>query len=127
MTNTEALITQIKSIRPMDVVNHPFTFAVGVGLANGILARVRGKQVDVPTAVALALILGAGEAVIEHFDKSKPPEEKHSPAAVVLYSIAGVAAGLLPFITWETAEGGTRPIPIASKETTGDSVVEEAT
>jgi hypothetical protein len=115
MTNTEALILRIKSTKPMDVVNHPFTFALGVGVANGALAKVRGKEVDVPTAVALALILGAGEAAIEHFDKTKPPEEKRSILAMSLLSIAGVGLGLLPFLSWKM-EGGARPLPIAQAD-----------
>jgi len=116
MTKSEQLILQIRSIKPMDVVNHPFVFAAGVGVANGILAKARGKQVDVPTAIALALILGGGEAVIEHFDKSKPDSEKHSPLMMILLSVAGVAVGLLPFMTWEQS-GGARVLPIAERET----------
>lgn len=95
MADAKSLIEAIKNTKPMDLVNHPFTFAAGVGLANGLLAAVRGKHIDFKTAAALTAILGVGETVIVAFE---PGEKKHSNLAVLLHSIAGVGLGLAPFV-----------------------------
>lgn len=115
MADTKSVLEAIRSTKPMDLVNHPFTFAVGVGAANGLLAVVRGKQVDVPTGIALALILGAGEAAINHFEPPVPGHQKRSDLAVALYSILGVGLGLLPFLSYKPSTSGAIPIAEAEK------------
>jgi len=105
----------------MSVLEHPFTFAVGVGAANGLLAKVRGKSIDLPTAAALAGILGIGEAVIAAFEKPEPGKEHRSPTSVALLSVAGVAVGLAPFVSMG-AEHQDHAVPVAS---TGDAETPE--
>jgi hypothetical protein len=111
MSSTSGVIQAIKNTKPMDIVNHPFFFAVGVGLGNGILAAVRGKHIDLKTGVALAAILGIGETVIAAFE---PGEHKHSNLAVAGYSVLGVGIGLLPFLK---LHGESEGVPIAKSET----------
>lgn len=101
MADAKSIIAAIRETRPMDLVNHPFTFALGVGLANGALAAVRGKHIDVKTAAALTAILGVGETVIVAFE---PGEKKHSNLATLLHSIAGVFIGLAPFVRLSSDE-----------------------
>lgn len=111
MADVKSLLAAIKDTKPMDLVNHPFTFAAGVGLANGLLAAARGKHIDLKTAAALTMILGVGETVIVAFE---PGEKKHSNLAVLLHSIAGVGLGLAPFVKLSPDEakmvGGKFPI-----------------
>jgi fucose 4-O-acetylase-like acetyltransferase len=111
MADVKSLLAAIKDTKPMDLVNHPFTFAAGVGLANGLLAAARGKHIDLKTAAALTMILGVGETVIVAFE---PGEKKHSNLAVLLHSIAGVGLGLAPFVRMSSDEkelvGKTIPI-----------------
>jgi len=79
-----------------DLVNHPFSFAIGVGVANGLLAVGRGKSIDKPTAVTLSLILGLGEMALVAFEPES--ERPMSLTAIGLWSVAGVAVGVMPFI-----------------------------
>lgn len=79
-----------------DLVNHPFSFAIGVGVANGLLAVGRGKSIDKPTAITLSLILGLGEMALVAFEPES--ERPMSLTAIGLWSVAGVAVGVMPFI-----------------------------
>lgn len=78
------------------LVDHPFSFAIGVGVANGLLAVGRGKSIDKPTAITLSLILGLGEMALVAFEPES--ERTHSLTAIALWSVAGVAVGVMPFI-----------------------------
>lgn len=113
MADAASIIASIKATKPMDLIEHPFSFAVGIGLANGLLAKVRGKGIDVATGIALAAILGIGEAVIVALEKPDPTKKHYSPALVALYSVIGVGVGLAPFVTLEGEGGG---LPIAERE-----------
>jgi hypothetical protein len=94
-----------------DLVNHPFSFAVGVGVANGLLAVGRGKKIDVPTALTLSAILGLGEMALVMYEPES--ERPMSLTAIGVYSVLGVLGGVLPFVTWGDAHGGAG-VPIAS-------------
>lgn len=100
--------------------NHPFSFAVGVGAANGLLAKMRDKPIT-PTAVLyLAVILGLGEAALA---SEEPEEERHtSVSATAFYSVLGVFAGVALFADWSGRKvKGGGGIPIAQRETEGQS------
>lgn len=117
MSNTLEKLSLLKTIsNPKDlavkVFHHPFTFSAGVGLANGLLAKARNKSIDVPTAVTLAAILGLGEMALEYF---VPPEKRPAMSlpAIGLWSVAGIAVGILPFVDWKGSSESSRGIPIA--------------
>lgn len=79
-----------------DLVNHPFSFAIGVGAANGLLAVGRGKSIDLPTALTLSTILGLGEMALVMYEPES--ERTNSLVAIALWSVAGVMVGVMPFI-----------------------------
>jgi len=83
---------------------HPGIFAGGVGLANGLLARARNKKIDPKTAITLASVLGIGELVLIAYE---PPSERgaYSLTEVGVWSVFGVLAGLVPFISWNVEPG----------------------
>lgn len=103
------------------LVNHPLTFAIGVGLANGLLAKARGKKIDLKTLVTLGSIIGLGEAALVMYE---PPEErgeimsKMSLMAIGLYSCGGLYLGLLPFLSLEP-HGALPQVPILAKANAG--------
>lgn len=123
MASAASVIEAIKATKPLDlakdVANHPFAFALGVGLGNGFLAWARDKHIDLRTGLALTAILGVGETVIAAWE---PGEHKHTNSAVLAYSVLGVGIGLLPFLKWEWAVGGGG-IPLAAASREGDTVV----
>lgn len=121
MADARSIIEAIKATKPMEVVNHPFAFALGVGAANGLLAAVRGKHIDLRTGLALTAILGVGETVIAAWE---PGEHKHSNAMVALYSVLGVGIGLLPFLKfeWAAGEGGKGFAVAEAEREKGDAV-----
>lgn len=95
------------------LVDHPFSFAVGVGVANGLLAVGRGKKIDVPTALTLSAILGLGEAALVMYEPAH--ERTHSLTAIGVHSVLGVLAGVLPFVTFGEVHHGERGgLPIAT-------------
>lgn len=79
-----------------DLVNHPFSFAIGVGVANGLLAVGRGKNIDLPTAITLSTILGLGEMALVVYEPES--ERTRSLASIGAWSVAGVMVGVMPFI-----------------------------
>lgn len=91
-----------------DLVNHPYSFAMGVGIANGFLAVGRGKKIDPPTAITLSIILGLGEmALVMREPESERPM---SLGAIGAFSILGVLTGVLPFVSKSSAhEPGELP------------------
>lgn len=96
------------------LVNHPFTFAVGTGIANGLLAKARNKKIDIKTAVTLGSIIGIGETALVMYE---PPSErgeimeKMSLFEIGLWSCGGLFVGLMPFVTWRPVEHGERAKP----------------
>lgn len=98
------------------LLNHPFSFAVGVGLANGLLAFARQKKIDFKTAATLSVILGLGEAALVMYE---PEEERgeHSLSSIAVLSVAGVMLGVAPFIEWSPrvpAEHKQKVLPLAA-------------
>lgn len=79
------------------LMNHPFSFAVGIGVANGMLAVGRNKKIDMPTALTLSAILGLGEMALVMYEPEH--ERSHSLEIIGVYSVLGVLLGVLPFVT----------------------------
>lgn len=104
------------------LVDHPFTFAAGVGLANGFLAIARNKKIDPKTAVTLAGVLGLGELALVMYEPQEergPIMSKMSLTEIGFYSVVGVVAGVLPFITWKPVPHGETAHPALVASTPG--------
>lgn len=103
------------------LAGNPFVFAMGVGLANGLLAKMRGKSITPKAAIYMALILGAGEAALA---SEEPAEERtNTVSSIGWMSILGVFVGIAAFTNWTGAPssssssgGGILPsgVPVAS-------------
>ena len=106
------------------LVDHPFSFAVGVGVANGLLAVSRNKKIDVPTALTLSAILGLGETALVMYE---PESERAFPlTTIAVYSVLGVLVGVVPFITrggHGEEHGGSPALPIAQATPNGQQAV----
>lgn len=104
-----------------DLVNHPYSFAVGVGVANGMLAVGRGKKIDVPTALTLSAILGLGEMALVMYEPES--ERSMSLEMIGVYSVLGVLTGVLPFVSKQPVEHGdaASPLLMASNATSSGS------
>ena len=83
-----------------DLLNHPYSFAVGIGVTNGLLAKARNKHIDPMTAVTLSLILGLGEAAL--VAREPTWQRKQSLTAIAVYSVLGVLTGVWPFVRPES-------------------------
>ena len=99
------------SVTFKDLVNHPYTFAIGVGVANGFLAVGRGKKIDMPTALTLSVILGLGEMALVMYE---PESERPMPLATIgVYSVLGVLTGVLAFVSKSSdTEHALAPAPV---------------
>ena len=93
-----------------DIVSHPFSFAIGVGVANGCLSKVRGKQIDLKVAATLAAVIGVGEAALVMYEPQSERGKfmsKMSLMEVGLGSIGGLFVGLIPFISLQPSAHGS--------------------
>lgn len=79
----------------------PMVFAFGVGIANGVLAAVRGKPVSPMALYATVGVLTAGEVVLV---AELPPHERPDLKLFSLKTALGVFAGFAPFVSWEKGE-----------------------
>ncbi len=101
------------------LVDHPFSFAAGVGVANGLLAVSRDKKIDVPTALTLSVILGLGETALVMYEPES--ERPMGLGAIAAYSVLGVLLGVAPFITPNAH--GAHSLPIATATPNGQQPV----
>lgn len=83
------------------VAAHPMVFAIGVGVANGVLAAVRDKPVSTRAATATAAVLAAGEVVLV---MDLPEAERPDLSKFALHTAIGVMLGMAPFVTWTPGE-----------------------
>lgn len=122
MADAKSIIAAIKNTKPVRLADaameHPFGFALAVGVGNGLLAVARGKHIDLKTGIALAGIIGIGETVIAAFE---PGEHKRSNLKVGIYSVLGIGIGLLPFL--RLGSEGAAGLPIASAEGSAEGKV----
>ncbi len=87
--------------RLAELAAHPGVFAMGVGVANGVLAAVRDKPVSPLAAAITAGVIAAGELALVY---ELPPEERPDMLPFTLWSIAGTYVGLAPFVSWTHGE-----------------------
>lgn len=75
---------------------HPIVFGVGAGLANGLLATVRRKQVSTAANLVTASVVGISEGMLS------PDPKKAIPIAVL--SALGTTAGMALFTRWKPTQ-----------------------
>lgn len=80
------------------VAANPMVFAVGVGVANGVLAAVRNKPVSPRALYATAAVLAIGEAILimDEPEASRPPL-----GSFMAQTAIGVGLGMAPFVSWQ--------------------------
>ena len=79
------------------VAASPAVFAIGVGIANGVLAAVRDKPISPRAAYATAAVLAAGEAILI---MDLPDSERPEYVPFVTQTALGVLLGISPFVSW---------------------------
>lgn len=94
------------------LITHPSTFGAIVGVTNGVIAAVRGKEMTVRGALATTAVLGLGEWLLSR-DETTTQRQGRSPIQIGLLSALGVLGGLAYFTDWEKWAGGDRPVLIA--------------
>jgi hypothetical protein len=82
-----------------EIIQHPAVFALGVGVANGVLAAVRDKPVTPMAAAITAAVITAGEIALIFEEPERPPL---LPFAA--WTVAGTYAGLYGFVSWKEGE-----------------------
>jgi hypothetical protein len=98
-----------------EVVNHPTTFGVGVGVANAVIAKVRGKPLTARGTLLTVLVLGIGEAILA-MDETPAERKGRKPALVGVLSGLGVLVGLAVFTEWKSDAKGGRPVLLTERE-----------
>lgn len=79
------------------VAASPAVFAIGVGIANGVLAAVRNKPITARAAYATAVVLAAGEAILI---MDLPDTERPEYTPFIVQTALGVLLGISPFVSW---------------------------
>jgi hypothetical protein len=100
-----------------DIAANPAVFAMGVGVANGVLAAVRDKPISPSAAAITAAVIAAGEVALVY---DVPLEERPNLVNLGLWSVVGTYVGLAPFVSWKPGE----PSMI---QRAGESLAEKAT
>lgn len=81
---------------------HPGVFALGVGVANGLLAAVRNKSLSPNAAYVTAAVIAAGEvALVRYSHEWESGLARPDLARLGLWSLVGTMAGLALFVEWE--------------------------
>lgn len=89
------------------LAQHPAVFAVGVGVANGVLAAARNKAVSPTAAYVTAAVIAAGEvALVRYSDEwtMTPPAQRQDLRRLAVYSALGTMVGLALFVSWKPGE-----------------------
>ena len=101
------------------LLEHPVPISIATGVVNGIIFKLRGKNLELKTVATLAAVQGMGEAILVMYEKPQdrgPILKDMSLMEVGVYSALGTIAGMIPFISWTTAP---TPIPSLSSATSG--------
>lgn len=83
------------------VAANPLVFAIGIGIANGVLAAVRNKPVSQRALWATAAVLAAGETILV---LDEPAEHRPDLLHFAGMTALGVFLGLAPFTSWTAGE-----------------------
>jgi len=75
-----------------DVTKHPAVFGAGAGIANGMLATVRGKPMSVAANLVTASVIGISEGMLS--------DQPQNAVPIALLSAIGAATGMAAFTRW---------------------------
>jgi hypothetical protein len=84
--------------RIAEIAQQPAIFAMGVGVANGMLAVLRDKPITPQAAAITAAVIAAGELALVY---ELPEDERPDLVMFTLLTILGTYAGLAGFVSWE--------------------------
>lgn len=85
----------------MQVAEDPMAFAIGIGVANGVLAAVRNKPVSQRALYATAGVLAVGETILL---LDEPEDHRPALPGFMIKTALGVFLGLAPFVSWQPGE-----------------------
>lgn len=85
----------------LDIAQQPATFAIAVGVVNGVLAVARNKPVTPNAAYITAAVIAVGEVALV---AELPPDKRPDLWRFGTVSFLGTLAGIAPFAEW----GGKR-------------------
>lgn len=83
------------------IAANPIVFAIGIGVANGVLAAVRNKPVSQRALWATAAVLAVGETILV---LDEPEEERPDLWKFAGSTALGVFIGLAPFTSWKAGQ-----------------------
>jgi len=95
------------------LLEHPFPISVATGVVNGLIIKLRNKNIDAKTATTLAAVQGLGEAILVMYEEPKdrgPILKDMSLSSIGAYSAMGVLIGLIPFMLWKTEKQAGVPV-----------------
>jgi hypothetical protein len=87
------------------LLEHPFPISVATGVVNGLIIKLRNKNIDAKTATTLAAVQGLSEAILVMYEEPKdrgPILKDMSLQQIGAYSAMGLLVGLIPFMLWKT-------------------------
>lgn len=87
------------------LLEHPFPISVATGVVNGLIIKLRNKNIDAKTASTLAAVQGLSEAILVMYEEPEdrgPVLKNMSLTEVGVYSALGLLIGLSPFMLWKT-------------------------
>lgn len=84
---------------------HPGVFALGIGVANGLLAAVRNKSLSPNAAYVTAAVIAAGEvALVRYSHEWETGAQRPDLNRLAAWSVVGTIAGLALFVSWKPGE-----------------------
>jgi hypothetical protein len=84
------------------LLEHPVPISIATGVVNGIIFKLRGKNLELKTVATLAAVQGMGEAVLVMYEKQQdrgPVLKDMSILQIGVLSALGTIVGMVPFIT----------------------------
>jgi hypothetical protein len=88
------------------LLEHPVPISIATGLVNGIIFKLRNKNLELKTVATLAAVQGAGEAILVMYEKPQdrgPILGNMELWEIGLYSAIGTIVGMLPFMSFRSA------------------------
>jgi len=95
------------------LLEHPFPISVATGVVNGLIIKLRNKNIDAKTATTLAAVQGLSEAILVMYEEPMdrgPVLKDMTLTSIGAYSAMGVLIGMIPFMFWKTEKSGGVPV-----------------